>query len=80
MGAGLDGDQGGTDTVAARVGNDELSLIEAKNSYQNALVDLQALLGLSPVPDFALVADGAGDPEPVYEMADLRDRLRLPPP
>lgn len=36
------------------VGNDELSLIEARNNYQNSLVDFQALLGIEPSPDFQL--------------------------
>ncbi|MBE0644213.1 MAG: TolC family protein [Bacteroidetes bacterium] len=39
------------------VGNDELGVIEARNNYQNAMVDLQALLGLSPRPDFTLASD-----------------------
>ncbi len=40
------------------VGNDELAVIEARNNAQNALVDLQSLLGIEPTRTFSLVRDG----------------------
>ncbi len=40
------------------VGSDELAVIEARNNLQNARVDLQALLGIVPSPDFTLQRDG----------------------
>jgi outer membrane protein len=43
------------------VGNDELAVIEARNNLQNARVDLQALLGIVPSPDFTLQRDGVPD-------------------
>ncbi|MBN1447762.1 MAG: TolC family protein, partial [Bacteroidetes bacterium] len=36
------------------VGNDELSVIEARNNFQNAVVDFQALLGIEPSLTFTL--------------------------
>ncbi len=57
------------------VGNDELSLLESRNSYQNALVDMQALLGLSPRPDFAVVADGVPGSVEAAEIIRFRAGL-----
>ncbi len=53
-----------------QVGTDRLSLVEARNAYQNALVDIQALLGVEPRQDFTLVD---GDAEGVITSADVRD-------
>lgn len=57
------------------VGNDELALIEANNNAQNALVDLQALLGLTPVTDFILLPDGAEDAVALEDIASFRAGL-----
>lgn len=57
------------------VGNDELALIETRNSHQNALVDLQALLGLTPVPDFTIMPDGAEDPVTESDVSAFRAGL-----
>jgi outer membrane protein len=57
------------------VGADELSVIEARNNYKNMLVDLQAVLGLSPQPGFTLVSDAVpGSIEPV-EIIRFRSGL-----
>jgi outer membrane protein len=45
-----------------QVGSDRLAQLDAKNSYQNALADIQALLGLEPRMDFA-IADAQSDTE-----------------
>lgn len=57
------------------VGIDELSVIEANNNYQNALVDLQALLGLLPRPDFTVVADGDAGEVSSEEVTAFRGGL-----
>lgn len=45
-----------------QVGSDRLALLDARNSYQNALVDMQALLGLEPRMDFT-IADAQSEQE-----------------
>ncbi|MBR9975114.1 MAG: TolC family protein [Bacteroidetes bacterium] len=57
------------------VGNDELALIEANNNAQNALVDLQALIGLTPVADFKLRSDGVEDAVALEDVASFRAGL-----
>ncbi len=42
-----------------QVGSDRLSLIEIRNNYQNAVIDIQALLGVEPRMEFTLADDGA---------------------
>ncbi len=57
------------------VGNDELAVIEARNNYRNTLVDLQALLGLSPRPDFSLASENV--PESIEPSEITRFRAEL---
>lgn len=57
------------------VGNDELSLLESRNSYQNALVDLQALIGLSPRREFTVSADDVPDVVDAAEITRFRAGL-----
>jgi len=57
------------------VGNDELSVIEARNNYLNALVDFQAVLGIEPDPLFTLA--GTETPERIEETEILAYRAEL---
>ncbi|MFZ1729927.1 MAG: TolC family protein [Bacteroidota bacterium] len=57
------------------VGNDELSVIEAKNNYQNTLVDMQSVLGIQPEPDFALISDAVPETIDATEIIHFRSSL-----
>ncbi|MBR9978639.1 MAG: TolC family protein, partial [Bacteroidetes bacterium] len=57
------------------LGNDELAVIEAHNNYINALVDLQAMIGLSPRPAFEISA--ADIPESILDTDITRFRAGL---
>ncbi|MCB2204438.1 TolC family protein [bacterium] len=57
------------------VGNDELAVIEAENNASNANVDLQALLGISPRPDFALYSGDVPEEITTTEMQSYRASL-----
>jgi outer membrane protein len=58
-----------------QAGRDELTLLQSQNDYVNALVDLQAYLGLDPADEFA-IDDSSVPPEPgAQEMVQFRTGL-----
>jgi outer membrane protein len=59
-----------------QVGRDELTLLQAENTYRNALVDLQNVLGLDPREDFEI--SGNDVPDAVTDDDIARDRAALP--
>lgn len=58
-----------------QVGTDELSLVQARNNYQNMLADVQALIGVEPSTDFTLIDDNAGATVSATDAAAYRGAL-----